>query len=103
MHTVSGPTEICLSWHAGFRHWWITHCLNAGTNGGFSWLEEDVRYLGGGGRGRVKRIRLEKGVSLGNTCSRLLLKGLFAKIKGEYFKSTFITSRYKYTKYTLNI
>ena len=79
MHTVSGPTEICLSWHAGFRHWWITHCLNAGTNGGFSWLEEDVRYLGRGGRGRVKRIRLEKGLSLGNTCSRLLLKGLFAK------------------------
>lgn len=49
------PSAVCLSWHAQYRHWWFNLCTNAGTNGGFGWLEEDgkcpydgIRWRAGG-------------------------------------------------------
>jgi len=38
-----GGGRICISWHAAWRHWWITGCASAGKNQGQAWLEEDGR------------------------------------------------------------
>jgi len=35
-------TDMCMSWHSLYRHWWIQHCSFIGNNGGVAWLEEDV-------------------------------------------------------------
>lgn len=39
--TKGGGEDICISWHAQWRHWWFTLCSHAGINSGFSWMEED--------------------------------------------------------------
>ncbi|XP_023333458.1 uncharacterized protein LOC111705214 [Eurytemora carolleeae] len=52
------PTEICLSWHAGFRHWWITHCLNAGILKGVCPYEASTWRAGGTDKIRVSALAI---------------------------------------------